>query len=71
MSEYLPYDDIKFDKNIKLKDKLNTPDDSDIGYLIEVDLKYLEKIKYKTKKTPFATGNKKITLDDFCESVNI
>ena len=28
MSQYLPYDDIKFDNNIKLEDILNTPDDS-------------------------------------------
>ena len=31
MSQPLPYDEIKFDRNIKLEDKLNTPDDSDIG----------------------------------------
>ena len=39
MSEPLPYDEIKFDNDVKLEDILNTPDDSDIGYLIEVDLK--------------------------------
>ena len=32
MSEPLPYDEIKFDKNVKLEDILNTLDDSDIGY---------------------------------------
>ena len=31
MSEYLPYDEIKFDRNVKLEDVLDTPDDSDIG----------------------------------------
>ena len=39
MSESLPYDEIKFDDNVNLDDILNAPDDSDIGYLIEVDLK--------------------------------
>ena len=39
MSEPLPYDEIKIDKNVKLEDMLNTLDDSDIGYFIEVDLK--------------------------------
>ena len=39
MSQRLPYDEIKFHKNFKLTDILNTPDDSDIGYFIEVDLK--------------------------------
>ena len=37
MSQSLPYDEIKFDKNVKLEDILNTPDDSDIGYFVEVD----------------------------------
>ena len=44
MSEYLPYDEIKTDKNVKLEDKLNTPDDSDIGFFIEVDLNYPDKL---------------------------
>ena len=48
MSEYLPYDKIKFDRNVTLEDILNTPDDSDIGYFIEVDLKYPDKLKYNT-----------------------
>ena len=34
MSQYLPYDDIKFDKNVTLEDILNTPDDSEIGYFV-------------------------------------
>ena len=59
MSQYLPYDEIKFDKNVKLKDILNTPDDSDIGYFIEVDLKYPGIIKEKAKHFPFAPVNKK------------
>ena len=33
MSQYLPYDEIKFDNTVKLEDILNTPDDSEIGYL--------------------------------------
>ena len=37
MSEPLPYDGIKFDKNVNLDDILNANDDSDIGYFIEVD----------------------------------
>ena len=31
MSESLPHDESKFDKNFELEDTLNTPDDSDIG----------------------------------------
>ena len=50
MSEPLPYDEIKFDRNVKLEDILNTPDDSDIGYFVEADLIYPDNIKEKTKK---------------------
>ena len=65
MSESLPYDEIKFEKDICLNDILNTPDDSDIGYFIEVDLKYPDNIKEKTKNLPFAPMNKKINPDKF------
>ena len=45
MSEPLPYDEIKFDENVKIEDILNTSDDSGIGYFVEVDLNYPDKIK--------------------------
>ena len=67
MSEPLPYDEIKFDNNVKLEDILNTPDNNDIGYFIEFDLKYPDKIKGKTKNFPFAPVNKKINPDDFSD----
>ena len=50
MSEYLPYDESKFDRNIRIEDILKTPNDSDFGYFIEVDLKYPDNIKYKRRK---------------------
>ena len=64
MSQPLPFDEIKFD-NVELKDILNIPDDSYIGYFIEVDLTYPNNIKEKTKKFPFAPVNKKINPDKF------
>ena len=67
MSEPLPYDEIKFDNNIELEDILNTPDDSDIGYFVEADLKYPDNIKEKTKNFPFAPVNKKINPDNFSD----
>ena len=67
MSEPLPYDQIKFDNNVNLEDILNTPDDSDIGYFIEADLKYPDIIKEKTKNFPFAPVNKKINPDNFSD----
>ena len=65
MSQYLLYDEIKFDNNIKSEDVLITPDDNDIGYFIEVDLKYPNNIKEKTKNSPFAPVNKKFDTDKF------
>ena len=59
MSQPLPSDEIKFNNNVELEDIFNTPDDSDIGYFIEVDLKYSHYIKEKTKNFPFAPVNKK------------
>ena len=41
-----------------LDETLNTSDDSDIGYFIEVDLKYPDDIKEKTKIFPFCAKNK-------------
>ena len=67
MSEPLPYDEIKFDNNVELENILNTPDDSDIGYFIEVDLTYPNNIKEKTKNFPFAPVNKKNNPDNFSD----
>ena len=67
MSEPLPYDEIKFDNNVELEEILNTPDDSDIGYFVETDLKYPDNIKEKTRNFPFAPVNKKINPDDFSD----
>ena len=67
MSEYLPYDEIKFDNILKLEDILNTPDHSDIGYFVEVDLKKLDKIKEKAQRFPCAPVNRKINPDDFSD----
>ena len=65
MSESLPYDKIKLDNNVNLENILNSPDDSDIGYFVEVDIKYPDNIKQKTKNFPFAPENKKINPDTF------
>ena len=51
MSQSLPYDEFKFDKNGKTEDILNTPDDSNFGYFPEVDLKNPDDKKNKKQKT--------------------
>ena len=69
VSQLLPFDEFKFDQNVKLEDILNSPDDSDIGYFIEVDLKYPDNIKEKTKNFPFAPVNKKVNPDNFFDNM--
>ena len=51
MSQPLPYDEQKFDKNVKLEDKLDTPDNSDLGYFIKVELTYPDNVKEKQKNS--------------------
>ena len=67
MSEPLPYDEINFDNIVELEEIFNTPDDSDIGFFIEVDIKNPDNLKQKTKKFPFAPVNKKIIPDEFSD----
>ena len=63
MSQMLFYDEIKFEKDICLEEILNTPDGNEIGYFIEVDLKYPDITKKETKNFPFCPENKKIDPD--------
>ena len=58
MSQSLPYQDLKFDSSTDIETILSTPDNSEIGYFVEVDLKYLDEIKDKTKNFPFCPENK-------------
>ena len=57
MSQRLPYDENKFDRNVKLEGILNTPDDSDFGYFVEFDFKYADGIKGKTTNFLFCPEN--------------
>ena len=41
---------------------LNTPNDADIGCFLEVDLKYPDDIKEKTKHFPFCPEKKNYSL---------
>ena len=63
MPESLLYEYIKFDRNVKLEEILNSPDDSDIGYFIEVDCKYPDNTKDTTKIFHFLLKIKKINPD--------
>ena len=66
MSQPLPYNDNKFEtESVCLEELLNTPDDNDIGYFLEVDLEYPYDIGQKTKHFPFAPENKTVSKHDF------
>ena len=73
MSQFLPYDEIEMwhgDPNKYwrwLDIILNTPDDADFCYFLEVDLKYPDDIKQRTKYFPFCPENIKINPNKFNE----
>ena len=70
MSQMLPYDEIKFEKDICLEEILNTPDDNENGYLIEVDLKYPDNRREKTKNFPFCPENRKNNPNKYNDYMN-
>ena len=76
MSKLLPYDEIEMCHGHpdlymgKLEEILYTPNDSDIGYFAEVELKYPDEIKQKTKKFPFCPEKKVIPTDKYNEYMN-
>ena len=76
MSQLLPYDEVEMwhghpDKYWRWLDIiLNTPDDADIGYFLEVDLKCPDNIKQKTKFFSFCPENKKINPNEYNEYMN-
>ena len=53
MTQNLADAEILFEENASLERILTTPSYSEIGYLVEVDLKYPEKMKQKTKYLQF------------------
>ena len=71
MSQLLLYDEIEMWHGHpqlymdKLEENSNTPDDSDIGFFIEVDLRYPENIKVKTKNSPFCPEDKDVPTDEY------
>ena len=71
MSQLLPYDEIEMwhghpDLYMhKLEEILYTPYDSDIGFFIEVDIRYPDNINEKTKNFPFCPENKVILTDKY------
>ena len=54
MSEYLPYEEFKWLKNINEFDVMSVNGKSPIGYLLEVDLRYPDKLHELHNDYPLA-----------------
>ena len=66
--QYTPYGEFKFDKDdSKLDEILRNSDNIDVGYLIEIHLKYSEERRKKTKYFPFCPEKKCSSEDNFFE----
>ena len=75
MNQMLPYDETEMwhghpDLYMNwFEEILNTPDGSDVGYFVELDLRYPDKIKEKTKSFPFCPENKIIDKDKYNDNM--
>ena len=52
MSQKLPFKDLKFNTEVTIEEILKTGDESDIGYIIECDLRFPIEIHDKLKEFP-------------------
>ena len=57
MSEFLPYDDLRWNNNLTLEDILTTEDNAEEGHIVEVDLHFPSEIHDKLKEFPPAPEN--------------
>ena len=73
MIQSIPYDEVEMghghpDLSMnEIKENLNTPDGIDIGYFVEVDLRYPNNIKEKTQSFPFCYEYKGIPYEKYNE----
>ena len=70
LSQCLPYDESKIDKDMEIGDRINTPEDSDMGKFLECELIYPDSIGQKTKIFLFLREKKVSTQDKFCFYLN-
>ena len=68
MGQYLPNEDTKFMKIVELEDISNTPNESNVGFFVEVDLNFSDNIK-KNKKLYSFSNEQKANISDFTEYV--
>ena len=72
MSEYLPYEKSEWLKNIDGFDVMSINEKSDIGYILEVDLKYPKKLHKLHNNYPLAPEKLAVTSDmlsKYCKEI--
>ena len=72
MSEYLPYGELEWLKNVDELDVMSINEKSDVGYILEVDLKYPNELHELRNDYPLAPERLTITndiLSNYCKSI--
>ena len=72
MSEYLPYGEFKLLKNVDELDIMSINEKSDVGYILEVDLKYPKELHKLHNDYPLAPEKLFVTndiLSNYCKSI--
>ena len=72
MSEYLPYEQFKWLKNVDELDVMSINEKSDVGYILEVDLKYPNELHELHNDYPLAPEKLTVTndiLSNYCKSI--
>ena len=72
MSKYLPYGEFKWLKNVDELDIMSINEKSDVGYILEVDLKYPKELHILHNDYPLAPEKLTVTndmLSKYCKSI--
>ena len=72
MSKYLPYGEFEWLKNVDELDIMSINKKSDVGYILEVDLKYTDKLHELHNDSPLAPEKLTVTndmLSKYCKSI--
>ena len=72
MSEYVPYEGFQWLKNVDEFDVMSVNEASDVGYILEVDLKYPDKLHELHNDYPLAPEKLTVTndiLSNYCKSI--
>ena len=63
MSEYLPYGEVKWLKNVDELDVMSVNGKSDVGYILKVDLEYPKELQELHNDYPLAPEKLAVTND--------